>query len=892
MATRSSRDIPKAYDPTEVERRLYDWWERSGFFMPRTGEGRPPFTIIMPPPNVTGELHIGHALTAAIEDALIRYHRMLGYAALWLPGTDHAGIATQMVVERELALEGIARQDMGRQAFERRVWEWVGKYGDIIDHQHRLLGASCDWTRKTFTLDPGPSRAVRATFKRLHDKGLIYRGERLINWDTALHTSLSDLEVEHRQVEGHLYHVRYPLEEPVGSLTHLTVATTRPETLLGDTAVAVNPDDPRYRDLPGKRVLLPLLHRPLPIIADSAVSPEFGTGVLKITPGHDHNDFEIGERHKLPIVSMMHPDGTLNAEAGPFEGLDRFEARRAIVEELHRQQLLARVDPHVHMVGHSQRSGEMVEPLISTQWFVKVGPLAQRAADAVRTGSIRIVPERLSKVYLNWMDNIRDWCISRQLWWGHRIPVWYCAACGHATVAIDDPVGCEACGSVYISQDADVLDTWFSSGLWPHSTLGWPEDTDDLRTFYPTQVMETGYDILFFWVARMIMLGIENTGQIPFDTVYLHGLVRAEDGQKISKTKGNVVDPIPLLETYGADAVRFALISGNTAGNDSRLRPERLQASRNFANKIWNAARYVLNVLESSHDLVGWSENPPRNHREDRWILSRLAEVTAEVRSLWDGLRLNEAQQVLHDFAWGELCDWYIELAKLRLRAHDPDPHRVLSYALERLLRLLHPFMPFLTEELWQRLTERLPTHRSLPQSIMLAPYPEDSDEDRDHASMEEMALVMRAIRAVRNVRTELRVPADRRLAVSVQGEGDALRLVEAERPAIEALARASVGTAAGEETHTPAGVVHQVVGPVTLLIHLAETVDLATERSRLQADLDHQRGRAEGLQARLADAGFSEKAPPEVRTRAAAQLREAEERILQLQQLLQGIRA
>ena len=888
----STRQLPKAYNPQEVEKHLYKWWEESGFFTPTPDPDKQPFTIMMPPPNVTGELHLGHALTTAVEDALVRYHRMLGEPTLWLPGTDHAGIATQMVVERALAAEGISRHDLGREQFVERTWDWVRRYGGIIDNQHRRLGASCDWTRKVFTLDPGPSRAVRTTFLNLYRKGLIYRGKRMINWCPSCRTALSDLEVDHREEQGNLYHIRYPFESGEG---HVIVATTRPETLLGDTAVAVNPTDKRYKDLKGENVLLPVLGRPIPLIEDDAVDPSFGTGALKITPGHDPNDYETGQRHGLPVIDILNPDGTLNAEAGPYEGYDRYDARREIVEQLEREGLLDRVEPHMHAVGHCQRSDDVVEPIVSEQWFVQIQPLAKRAIEAVTSGRVRMVPERFVKVYLNWMENIRDWCISRQLWWGHRIPVWYCDACGHPTVAVEDASACEKCGGTSLQQDPDVLDTWFSSGLWPHSTLGWPDDTEDLRYYYPTSVMETGYDILFFWVARMIMLGLENMDDAPFHTVYLHGLVRDEHGVKMSKTKGNVLDPIKAVEQYGADALRFALSTGGAPGNDTRLSESRLQSSRNFANKLWNATRYVLTTLEHASGLEGWHAEPPREHREDRWVLSRLDQVTAEVDRLWGEWQLGEAQRVLHDFIWGELCDWYIELAKIRLRSDDPTPRRVLAHALERSLRLLHPFMPFITEELWLQLRARLPDEGGLPESIMIAPYPTRSGPEIDHmaahaidqTALQEMGLVMEIVRAIRDVRAEFKLDPAFQLSAAVEAAED-FDLVEAESQAIGALARTVVGPASQFGDGAKAeNVIKIVVGRVIVALHLGGSVDGAAERKRLQTELADTERHTQSLAARLGNEQFTSKAPADVVERERGRLEEQHGRIASLRELL-----
>ena len=880
MTNSPESPLPKAYDPKTVESRLYAWWEESGFFKPVIDHAKKPFTVIMPPPNVTGELHVGHALTATIEDAFVRYHRMLGDPTLWLPATDHAGIATQMVVERSLAKEGVTRQELGREAFLQRIWDWVGHYGGAIDNQHRRLGASCDWSRKAFTLDPGPSHAVRTTFKRLYDKGLIYQGERMINWDPALQTVLSDLEVDHEDVEGALYHIRYPYEDGSG---HVVVATTRPETLLGDTAVAVNPGDERYSGIVGKNVMLPVLGRAIPVIADEAVETAFGTGALKITPGHDPNDYETGQRHGLPVVNIMNNDGTLNAEAGPYEGVERSEARKAIVEQLEREGLLEKVEPYTHSVGHSQRSGVVVEPLVSTQWFVDVAPLAKRAIEAVTSGQIELVPERFTKVYLNWMENIRDWCISRQLWWGHRIPVWYCDDCQHATVAIEDPAACEQCGSAKLHQDEDVLDTWFSSGLWTHSTLGWPEETEDLGYFYPTSLMETGYDIIFFWVARMIMLGLENMDDVPFRTVYLHGLVRDGHGQKMSKTRGNVVDPLLAVDKYGTDALRFALGTGGAPGNDMRLSDDRMESARNFANKLWNATRFVLGSLGDGASLDGWATDPPRTHREDRWILSRLEQVITEARRQWDDMQLGEVQRSVHDFLWGEFCDWYLELAKVRLRAGDDDPRRVLAHVLERSLRLLHPFMPFVTEELWQHLTKALPNETSLPESIMLAPYPQPSDAPVDADALAEMALVVDIVRAIRNVRAEFRIEPARQLDAYVDAPGDGAT-IEQEQAAIRQLAK--VGTLAVGDA--PAGeAVKLVVQRTTVTLPMAGVVDVASELGRLREEADEAERHLGGLAARLSNEQFLAKAPEEVVEKERQRLEDGRARQARLNELL-----
>ncbi len=896
-------DLSSSYDPRQVEQRLYAWWEGQGYFQPRVDPNKAPFVIIMPPPNVTGELHLGHGLTTAIEDALIRWHRMLGDPTLWLPGRDHAGIAAQVVVERGLAQQRRKRQELGREKFLEHMWQWMDQYGKAITEQHRRLGASCDWTRERFTLDPGPSRAVRTTFVRLYEKGLIYRGERIISWCPRCGTALSDLEVVHQDVSDYLYFIRYPFADGKG---HLTVATTRPETLLGDTAVAVNPKDSRHKAAIGRTVLLPALRRPLPVIADEAVDPSFGTGALKITPGHDPVDFEVGQRHGLPSILAMNFDATMSPQAGPYAGMDRFACRKALLEDLKREDLLEKMDPYTHSVGHCDRCKTMVEPLASRQWFVKIAPLAEPALKAVLDGRIRIVPERFAKVYQNWMENIRDWCISRQLWWGHRIPVWYCQDCKAVTVALEDPSKCTSCGSTHIEQDPDVLDTWFSSALWPHSTLGWPDGTPDLRYFYPTSVMETGYDILFFWVARMIMMGIENTGQPPFHTVYLHGLIRDEHGEKMSKVKGNVLNPLELIDQYGCDAMRFALTTGTAPGNDTRLSTTKLEASRNFANKLWNASRFVLQRLEGAADLGEAVRRLPDEMStrplEDRWIWSRLDSVVGQVDRYLGEFELGEAQRVIHDFLWGEYCDWYIELAKLRIQRTAPstgsepalsrakgraeDPRPVLVAVLDACLRLLHPFMPYVTEEVWQRLRPYLPTPQ--PDSIMVAAYPQATGY-RDEAAEKEMGMVLELIRAIRNARAQYKVEASRHIPVFVLPDAGARAIVEAQTAAIEALARARPITVLGPGSPRPApdSVVTVLVDSVEAYIPLAEMVDVAAERQRLEKELAECRDMASRIQAKLADGNFTSRAPAPVVDKERQRLASFQERLAKLQSRL-----
>ena len=876
--TESLARIPKVYNPTEVEGRIYKSWMDKGYFQPRIQEGKQPFVIIMPPPNVTGELHLGHALTAAAEDALIRWHRMMGDPTLWLPGSDHAGIATQVVVERQLVSEGKTRHEIGRDAFVDRVWEWVRQYGRTIAEQHKRLGASCDWSRERFTLDEGPSRAVHTTFVNLYRKGLIYRGERIINWCPRCSTALSDLEVIHQEVEGKLYYIRYPLA--LDPTHHLTVATTRPETLLGDTASAVNPDDQRFAGFVGQNVTLPRLNRPISVVADSAVETEFGTGAVKVTPAHDSNDFDIAQRHDLPLITVIGPQSTMTEAAGPqYEGMTVPECRSRILKDLEADMLLEKIEPLTHSVGHCQRCNTVVEPLAGKQWFVKVGPMADAAARAVTDGRIRIVPDRFTKVYLNWMDNIRDWCISRQLWWGHRIPVWYCDGCNHLTVSLNDPTTCESCGSPGISQDPDVLDTWFSSGLWPHSTLGWPGNTEDLRYFYPGSVLETGYDILFFWVARMIMMGIQNMDDIPFHTVYLHGLIQDEHGEKMSKVKGNVLNPLDIIDQHGADALRFALTVGTAPGNDSRLSQAKIRASRNFTNKLWNASRYVVSILDqtSPADNMSFRDSartlgsassassaptPGPFPIEDRWVLSRLNRTIEDVTRSLNSFRLGDAQEYVHDFIWNEFCDWYIEIAKIRLRHPSaPSPAPILARVLESSLRLLHPFMPFITEEIWQNLVQRIPEYPDRPDSIMIAPYPTPDPSNIYPEAEEWAALLMSLVRGVRNVRAERKVEANKKVpAVLLDGE----TLGPSGRSFLEDLALCSVEVLPGDAPQ-PENSVMVVEKATRVFLPLTGLFDFAGERQRLRSTLADLRKRIAQVQSRLANEQFLAKAPPNV---------------------------
>jgi valyl-tRNA synthetase len=866
--------MPKTYDFAAAEQRLYDWWERNGWFKP---ECRPdsaePFTISIPPPNVTGELHMGHAMFVSVEDLMIRRARMQGYAALWLPGTDHAGIATQLLVERHLlkSLEE-TRQEIGREKFLEHTWAWKEKYGGQIITQMRSLGASCDWERTRFTLDNGLSKAVVEAFVRLHRMGLIYRGEYLVNWSPGLQTAVSDLEVEYSEEVGTLYHFHYPLEGG-GSIP---VATTRPETILGDTAVAVHPDDVRWQHLIGRTALVPILNRPIPVIADSYVEMGFGTGALKVTPGHDPNDFEIGRRHNLPIISVMHKDATINAEGGPYAGLDRFEARKKLWADMESADLTIRTEPHTLNVPRSQRGGEIVEPLISSQWFVKMDAMATLGLEAVRSGRIRIVPERFNKTWENWLTNIRPWCISRQLWWGHRIPVYYVNGDERTYIVARSEeeawtvARAQYGADVTLTQDPDVLDTWFSSGLWPFSTLGWPDDTPDLRRFYPTQVMETGYDILFFWVARMVMQGLLFTNDVPFETVYLHGLVRDEHGRKMSKTLGNVTDPLEVTSALGTDALRFTLLTGSTPGQDMNLSVAKVESNRNFANKLWNTARFVVGNL----DKVTAADRPksPTRTAADLWILTRLSEVTATTNRLMDNFLFGEAGRQVYDFLWGDFADWYIEAAKVQLAEGGNRAWQtlaVLQRVLDDGLRLLHPFIPFVTEETWQQLKQAfeaadlgIAPEGGWPEALIIADWPKaDGITEEEGAISAEFDRLRDVIRAIRNARNESKVPPGRRIPALISA-GRKLPFLESWREQLVALARLDGDQLQMAETAVaPDQAVTLSLGDYTVFLPLAGLVDVAKERERLEkesADLDRQIARLTGL----LEGDFARKAP------------------------------
>jgi len=884
-------EVPKAYEPGKIEKKWHDFWLQQGYFVPNIDPNKKPFVIIMPPPNVTGELHLGHALTATLEDIMVRWHRMRGEPTLWLPGTDHAGIATQVVVEQQLAKQGQTKEEIGRKNFTKLTWEWANKRREDIRHQHQLLGTSCDWTRERFTLDEGPSKAVRTAFIRLYNKGLIYRGERMINWCPRCQTALSDLEVEHKDIVGHLYYIRYLLTESEG---FVTVATTRPETFLGDTAVAVNPEDKRYKNLVGKSVTLPIIDREIPIIADEAVDTSFGTGSLKITPAHDPTDFEVAQRHNLPLVDIMDPDATMNENAGPYQGLERFACRDKVLADLKDKKLLEKIEPYSHSVGHCGRCQTMIEPKVSLQWFVQTQPLAKAAIEAVRDGRVTILPERFAKIYFDWMENIRDWCISRQLWWGHRIPVWYCQGCAEVNASVDEPTACTHCGSKQIIQDPDVLDTWFSSALWPHSTLGWPEDTDDLRYFYPGSVMETGYDILFFWVARMIMMGLEDTGEIPFHTVYLHGLIRDESGEKMSKLRGNVINPAEAISKYGVDALRFALTTGTSPGNDINLGKSKLESSRNFVNKLWNATRFILQSLDAERLEAQSTEHPSRwmlgqQRIEDQWIDSQINKLVKNVTGLMEEFQFGEAEQQIYDFVWSKFCDWYIEIAKIRLRSQlTPSPLPFLANTLEKSLRLLHPFMPFVTEELWQNLKQRLPEKGRMPASIMIAPYPFADDKAFAPEAERVMDSLIEIIRSIRNVRAQYKVKPNRWIEAQVY-TGELLSGLITQANIIETLAKVRPLTILGRQEREPTKdkALVLVLKEAEVVVPLAGMVDRLAEEQRLVKESEEIKRRITQLEARLRDNAFLGKAPSQVIEREKQKLAMLEDKLRRLHQEL-----
>ena len=846
-------EMPKAYDHASVEQAWYEKWERNGYFHAAPNPNKTPYTIVIPPPNITGKLHMGHAMDNTLQDTLIRYKRMSGYETLWMPGTDHASIATEVKIVEQMAKEGIDKRDIGREKFLERAWAWRNQYGSTIVKQLRKMGSSCDWERERFTMDDGCNRAVVKVFKRLYDKGLIYRGDRIINWCPSCKTALSDAEVEYEEQASHLWHIRYDAPDKSYSIT---VATTRPETMLGDTAIAVNPNDPRYMDIIGKTVVIPVVGREIPIIADEYCEMDFGTGAVKITPGHDPNDFEVGARANLPIIRVFTDDGHINELGGKFCGMDRFECRKALCEELLQTGNMVKIEDYTHNVGTCYRCHTTIETLVSKQWFVSMKELAKPAIEAVRSGAVRFVPERFSKTYFNWMENIRDWCISRQLWWGHRIPAYYCDNCGEMTVAETTPACCPKCGAP-VHQDEDVLDTWFSSGMWPFSTLGYPDDTEELRYFYPTNTLCTGYDIIFFWVARMIVFGCEVMGKPPFDTVYIHGLVRDSQGRKMSKSLGNGIDPLDVIEKYGADPLRFSLVTGNAAGNDMRFYWEKVEAARNFCNKVYNASRFVLMNLDDDADA---SFDEADLSIADKWILTKLNTTVQEVTKNLDAFELNIAAEKIYDFIWGNFCDWYIEMAKSSLYSDTAAEKKCVSAVLLKVLtvsmQLLHPFMPFITEELYQR----LPNHQ---ETIMLTAWPKEDDIPTFPKEASTMETLMEVVRSIRNLRAERKVPIAQKIVVRLVvpnpadfGSADQLmmKLVGAEK--------ITVSSERGETLKTD---IHLVCEGAEAFIPLASLVDLDEERARVDKEIERMRGEVARADAKLANEKFVSRAPEAV---------------------------
>ena len=855
------KELPKTYEPQEVEGKIYQSWMDAGCFKAAPNPDKKPFCIVMPPPNVTGQLHMGHAMDATLQDILIRYKRMQGYEALWMPGTDHAGIATQIKVEEELRKnEGLTRYDLGREKFLERVWDWKHKYGDRIVEQQKKLGASCDWDRARFTMDEGCSRAVREAFCELYDKGLIYKGSRIINWCPHCLTALSDAEVEYQDKPGHLWYIRYPLADGSGDLV---VATTRPETMMGDTGVAVNPEDERFKDLVGKTCILPIMNREIPIVADEYVELGFGTGAVKMTPAHDPNDFEVGLRHNLEVIRCIDDDGKINENGGPYNGMDRYECRKAIVKDLEEQGYLIKTEDYSHNVGTCYRCHNDVEPLISAQWFVKMEPLAKEALRVVNEGEVQFVPDRFAKTYTNWMENVHDWCISRQLWWGHQIPAWTCADCGHITVDRADPTCCAKCGSKNITREEDVLDTWFSSALWPFSTLGWPDKTPELDYFYPTSVLVTGYDIIFFWVARMIFSGCEQMGKYPFEKVLIHGLVRDDKGRKMSKSLGNGIDPLEMAEKYGADALRFNLITGNSPGNDMRFYVEKCEAMRNFANKIWNASRFVMMNL-----TIDQVELPEKLELEDKWVLSKLNTLIRDVTENMDAYELGVASAKVYDFIWDTYCDWYIELTKDRMRSADTaeNAQNVLCYVLIQVLRLLHPFMPFITEEIYQALPHMAGQEGGF---IMTSPWPVWREDLNFRDEEEAMEMVMDAIRAIRGRRAEMNVAPSRKVKLTIAtayhdvftaGAPFFLRLASAGE--VEVIPAAQAGSS---DEMRREGMVEVITHAARVFMPLAELVDVKAELERIAKEKAKAEGHLKGIEAKLSNEAFTSKAPAHI---------------------------
>ena len=846
-----SKELAKAYEPKEVEDRIYDFWMKGKYFHAEVDPKKKPYTIVIPPPNITGQLHLGHAMDETLQDTLIRWRRMQGYSALWLPGTDHASIATEAKIVEAMRKEGITKEEIGREKFLERAWTWKDQYGGRIVEQLKKLGSSCDWDRLRFTMDEGCNKAVNHVFKKLYDKGLIYRGERIINWCPHCKTSISDAEVVFEEKEGSFWHLRYPLSDGSG---YIELATTRPETMLGDTAVAVHPDDERYKALVGKTVILPLVNKEIPIIADSYVEQDFGTGVVKITPAHDPNDFEVGLRHNLPVINVMDDGGVINENGGKYAGMPALEARKQIVKDLDEAGFLIKIEPIKHNVGTCYRCGTVVEPRVSTQWFVKMEPLAKPAIDAVKDGDIRFIPERMDKVYYNWMENIKDWCISRQLWWGHQIPAWYCE-CGETIVSETVPTVCPKCGGTHLTRDPDTLDTWFSSALWPFSTLGWPDNTEELKYFYPTNTLVTGYDIIFFWVARMIFSGLEHMGEVPFNTVFFHGLIRDAQGRKMSKSLGNGVDPLDVISVYGADALRFTLVTGNSPGNDLRFSEEKVSASRNFANKIWNAARFILMNIEGKDIDCAL---PKKLYTSDKWILNRFNNVTAAVTENLEKFELGMAVSKLYDFIWDDFCDWYIELAKIRMNGADEESadsaRRVLVWTMSNTLKLLHPFMPYITEEIWQTLPHD-------GEALIVAKWPEYDEALSFPQEAKNLENVMALIRAIRTRRNEMNVPPSKKAHIYIDTAHPAPY-----EEASEFIARLAYGSKVEIGTGFDVqGAVTAVTDDAKALLPMDDLVDKAAETARLNKELANAQKQLDTVKAKLANEKFTSKAPQNV---------------------------
>ncbi len=872
------KQLEKIYDPASVEDRLYKFWVDGGYFHAEADPEKEPYTIVIPPPNITGQLHMGHALDETLQDILIRFRRMQGRSALWLPGTAHASIATEAKIVAAMAEEGLTKEDLGREKFLERAWEWKRKYGGRIVEQLKKLGSSCDWDRERFTLDEGCNKAVNEVFVRLYEKGLIYRGERIINWCPYCLTSISDAEVEYEESDGSFWHIRYPLSD---NSAYLELATTRPETLLGDTAIAVNPNDDRYKSVIGKTVTLPLVNKEIPIVADEYVEMDFGTGVVKITPAHDPNDFEVGLRHNLPIINVFTEDAHINENGGKYVGMDRYEARKAIVADLDAGGYLVKVEPMHHNVGHCYRCHSTVEPRISMQWFVKMEPLAKPAIDSVRNGEIKFIPERFDKIYFNWMENIKDWCISRQLWWGHRIPAYYCADCGKVTVSADEVCKCSECGSTKITRDEDTLDTWFSSALWPFSTLGWPDETDDLKYFYPTNTLVTGYDIIFFWVARMIFSGLEYTGKPPFDTVLIHGIVRDAQGRKMSKSLGNGIDPLVEIEKYGADALRFTLATGNSPGNDMRYMPERVEASRNFANKLWNASRFILMNLDDEQRAATLPENL---ELEDKWVLSKYNRLVSDVSYNLDKFEIGVAVQKLYDFIWDVFCDWYIELCKVRLNGDDASRKAVacdvLVYVMTGILKLLHPFMPFITEEIWQTLPHD-------GESIMVSKWPEFDENLVFTDDEREFERIMNAIKAVRARRADMNVVPSKKAKVYVDtGFVDTFKKGAVFFERLASASETEVGT-----NLTVNDSVTIITEDAKMFIPLGELVDFEAERARLNKERDAVLKDIDFVNSKLNNPNFVNKAPVQVVEAQKEQLSRHMDRLAMIEEHLSALK-